>query len=374
MTRKLSTLLRDAWVIAGITLLCLLLLDALLKSVVPESARFARVDPDVSAPEAANTDAMSGYDWADEYFRELRDARRTRWQPYVYWKREPFDGRYINIDQDGFRQSWQPPGHETAQLAELWVLGGSTVWGTGARDAHTIPSYLGQLLADQGRPVRIVNLGESGYVSGQELAQLVDRLRQGRRPEVVVFYHGVNDVFAALQHDRAGIPQNESHRARDFRVTDGLDNWLEAFPRVLEGVQRLAAVLGQPPEMANVDTLADAIATQYQVNVRAAAGLAETFGFQSRFFWQPTVFSKNKLGGDEQQILLSSLQRHRDLQLAVDRRVKQVMDGQPQWTSLTDVLDHRPLFMDFCHLSEAGNRQIAEAMLPQLLPSQSTRD
>ena len=38
-----------------------------------------------------------------------------------------------------------------------------------------------------------------------------------RRPDVVVFYDGINDVMATVQNGRAGLPQNEANREEDFR-------------------------------------------------------------------------------------------------------------------------------------------------------------
>ena len=138
--------IRDLWLILGVVLLLLLVIDAALKAWLPERPGLAQVVPGTSAPARARSDAMGEAPWADAYFAELRQARRTRWQPWTYWVREPFSGQFINVDGQGQRQSWAPP----AARQEIWLLGGSTVWGTGARDEYTLPSQLARWLADQG--------------------------------------------------------------------------------------------------------------------------------------------------------------------------------------------------------------------------------
>ena len=49
------------------------------------------------------------------------------------------------------------------------MFGGSTMWGTGARDACTIPSLLARALQGRGMSLEIINFGETGYVRTQEV-------------------------------------------------------------------------------------------------------------------------------------------------------------------------------------------------------------
>ena len=53
------------------------------------------------------------------------------------------------------------------------MLGGSSLWGFGARDDQTIPSLLARKLHERGLKVEIKNLSELGYVSTQELIGLI---------------------------------------------------------------------------------------------------------------------------------------------------------------------------------------------------------
>ncbi len=98
------------------------------------------------------------------------------------------------------------------------MLGGSSLWGFGARDDQTIPSLLARNLDQRGWRVELKNLSEIGYVSTQELIALVRELQAGYRPDVVIFYDGVNDTTSALLEGEAGLTTNEVNRRQEFNL------------------------------------------------------------------------------------------------------------------------------------------------------------
>jgi hypothetical protein len=61
-----------------------------------------------------------------------------------------------------------------------------------------------------------------GWVSTQSVIMLLRQLQHGNIPDVVVFYDGVNDTYAAYQQGFAGWPQNELNRVTEFNVTQHL--------------------------------------------------------------------------------------------------------------------------------------------------------
>src|SRR5262249_15615947 len=94
----------------------------------------------------------------------------------------------------------------------------SSLWGFGARDDQTIPSLLARELFEQEWNVQIRNLAEIGYVSTQEVVALVRELQSGYRPDVVIFYDGVNDTTSAYLEGQAGLTTNEVNRRREFNL------------------------------------------------------------------------------------------------------------------------------------------------------------
>ena len=361
--------LRDLWVLLGVTLLFVLLLNGALRKVLPGGTAEPAIDPEVRRPSKQQADAYEGSDWPRQYFRELDIAGRMRWESYTYWSRAPFEGQYINIDERGRRRTWNPVAGDDGR--SVWVFGGSTVWGIGTRDDHTLPSELSRLLADEGFPVRVTNFGESGFVGTQEVLTLLLELQRGARPDVVVFYDGVNDVYAALLEGVAGIPMNEVNRRREFGLGQDWGTLFRASVHRLEGLRRLAAILrGRPAPVRSV-TLAADVVSHYESNARSVRALAEAYDFDVLFFWQPTVFTKRRVTDFERRTRDSRMRVHRDLQLEANRLIEgsEQLGSASYFVNLTHALDgvEEPIYIDFCHLSEQGNRLAAQALLPSVV-------
>ncbi len=130
------------------------------------------------------------YQFALKIFEEY-DASKSEYKSFIGYRRQEFKGEAVNIDQFGFRRSLNHNLNDS-----IWFLGGSSMWGTGSDDARTIPSYFSKLTGEN-----VLNLGESGFNSFQELLQLQILMSQGYYPKEVVFYDGVNDGYYFCNND-----------------------------------------------------------------------------------------------------------------------------------------------------------------------------
>lgn len=311
----------------------------------------------------ARADGYAGADWTRAYFRELA-AAPLEWRPYVYWRHKAYSGDYVTIDGDGIRRTWRAAG-SAGSGPRIFALGGSTVWGIGARDDETWPSHLARAL-----PAAVVNLGEHGYVTAQDVLALQERLDRGDVPAAAIFYGGASDVFAAVQSGRAGSPQNEANREIEFNITQ--PSATSGIRRVLfAGLMRLTAGLRAGPGAAGPsDTgiaLADGVARHYVSRVRAARALAREYGFTPIFVWQPVVHTKPTRTPYEER------QRERFAEVAplydaVRARVAAdpAIAGRGDWTDLSGLFagDAHALYIDAFHLTEEGYRRVAAALAP----------
>jgi len=296
--------------------------------------------------------------WAEAYYRELRAANRAHWQPYVYWRRAPYRGRFITVEDDGRRSTFEP---ETLQsdAPRIWVFGGSTVWGTGAADDETIPSQLARQLHEAGQPARVVNFGETGYVNTQGLLRLWLELRRGNVPDVAVFYDGANDIASATQRGEAGVPMNESRRIADFLLGEG-------------------APAPKPPE-APLPELANSAVDVYRANLRLLTVMASEYGFELCCFWQPVSFVHKPLTEFEQRASARVLDKPAFRQLADVVRLSYgavASSEMPEcFADLSTVFEHTtaPRYVDWCHMVAAGNADIAAAMLPHIVDALQAR-
>jgi lysophospholipase L1-like esterase len=326
---------------------------------------------DIGAERAA-ADTYAGAGWVVDYFEEFALANRTEWHSYVYWRRKPFRGNFINIDANGIRRTWKAPGTDSA-ARKVFIFGSSAMWGTGARDDYTIASYLAKDLASRGvADVEVTNFGEGGYVSMQDLILFEDELRRGNRPDVAVFFEGVNDLFTAYQSGVAGIPQNEENRMREFNIDVDGRIYREA---AIEFVEQLALfrLFAPPPRdetavpwSPELQSVSHAAVDIYLATVAEARAQAESRGIRSLFYWQPIVFTKKSPTPYEQRAASNpSVPRtyyQRSYAIAGEALV-----GSPV-RNLSDVFgdDAEPVYIDFCHLGEKGNEIIAGAMAPEV--------
>jgi hypothetical protein len=132
-------------------------------------------------------------DHSRKIFSEMRKLG-TRYVPFIEWSRKPFQGETINVDEAGDRIH-HPPGK--GERGVVRFFGGSTTWGTGVDDDHTIPALFNALRPDW----TVHNHGESGFYSRQELERLINLVHLGEPMDLVVFYDGYNDVRSLCQQD-----------------------------------------------------------------------------------------------------------------------------------------------------------------------------
>jgi lysophospholipase L1-like esterase len=265
------------------------------------------------------------------------------------------------------------------------MLGGSSLWGFGARDDQTIPSLLARELFEQGWDVQIRNLAEIGYVSTQEVVALVRELQAGYRPDVVIFYDGVNDTTSAYLEGQAGLTTNEVNRRREFNLLQSSSRLAKALKTSLIGNsgsyrfaqavrRRLAGDAGVPSANtgpAQLGLIGGAVVRAYEANVLMVERLGREFGFQPVFYWQPVVFQKSTLVPFEREEALRYAWTE-PMFLAVSAAISNstALRSHPAFHDQSGIFaDTQDLvFIDYCHTTEAANARVADAMARDLAP------
>jgi lysophospholipase L1-like esterase len=379
---KSGRLLRDAWLMLGIAVLLLCAIEVSL-SLAALAWRWASERARPEAPDRWNADTYSDRSWARRYYAEFDSSHVVRWTPYVYWRRKPYRGEYINVDSSGLRIT-PTPAPRSGTSIKIFMFGGSSVWGTGARDAFTIPALLASELQHQGLAAEVVNFGETGYVTTQELITLLLRLREGQHPDVVIFYDGANDTFSAYQQQVAGVAQNEFHRVTEFKLSRP-DQFTRLASMVLsEAANRLATVAAAKAlwrrlsllvegdsavTVTRRDHLSRDVITTYLGNMELLQVLSEHYHFKTLAYWQPTIFQKPHLTKYERA------QRDQKEAMAGFFRETYATLRQtplPRKTAVQDVSQlfsdvREPLYVDWVHLGESGNAMIAKRMAKDIL-------
>jgi len=137
--------------------------------------------------------AMAAYPWAKEYFREVQLTPSTYW-PFTESRPQAFEGEFVTIG-NWARASYVSPD-ASADAPVVWMFGGSTTWGEGQRDEHTIASYLSRIAESEGVPIVIKNYGQRGWTHFQEMILFEQLLAEGPVPDLAIFYDGANEINA----------------------------------------------------------------------------------------------------------------------------------------------------------------------------------
>jgi lysophospholipase L1-like esterase len=375
--RRRLRFLQVIWSIAGITLVAIVLMEAGFRLFFSIKDHFAtETVPDRRVIEAG----YGGEAWPVQHYREIQ-ALQDRWEPYVYFRQKPFTGQTITIDPEGLRRTWMPPSSadRSGKVFKLLMLGGSSLWGYGARDDRTIPSLVARELYDRGYRVELRNLAEIGYVSTQEVVALVRDIQAGYRPDLVIFYDGVNDTTSALLEGEAGVTTNEQNRRAEFNILQSpsrlgtslimrlvRDSATYRFAQVLG--RRLGGAMrteGRLPSVKGVDGLAPEVVRRYRANIALVEKLGREFGFEPLFYWQPVVFDKGELTPYEAEEALK-FEWARGFFHEVHGAIRDSTDlrGDARFHDLSRLFSGTPelIFIDYCHTTESGNQRVADAI------------
>ncbi len=315
--------------------------------------------------------------------RESVESRRQmKFRPHVIWRSDPYEGRYVNVDAQGQRKTIKSPAPDAKKV---FMMGGSTMWGEGSPDDGTIPSHLQQIL---GEGYDVYNMGETGYTSVQELNYLMDQLSRGNIPDIVVFYDGVNDGFTYVYSPGEPRSIHEPEKMVGFRpqaqTLSGafIDLYRHSEYRHLDRLAKLFSGGGRkadtpwdeqirPKIDANVRQTLD----HYEAFMKQANALADAYGFEVYYFWQPNLFSDRRpILGHEDRILQDASPTWVDSQKALYKAAREHFTGRnnEKVFYIGDIFDDlgRPVYIDWCHISPDANRMVAQAMYRHITQKQ----
>ncbi len=360
------------------TVLAVVAVEALLVGAVVVIHRRSQPRPRLVGTAAIGnqqTAALRDLPWVPEAERETGEVSRGIVStPFTGLSIRDYHGRYVNV-QNRVRRSYQAPAPPGVKPIDVWFFGGSTMFGFDLqRDEHTIASEVVRLAEADGLVVRARNYGSTGYVNYQESILFGLLLGGGQRPDLAVFYDGVNDESLAFLDASGGFdPPGEpsylgSFEARQALAARPLGDNGPAPPRTDLPPSPLRPATTAEPLAASA--LERSIQDVYRQGFDLSQALAARYGTQVVHFWQPEIYTRSPLDPGE-RVLLPGLGldpfRYDTIRALLDR----VRSGLPSGVidisaSLDDV--HGPVFSDSAHINEKGARAVAEAIYARLKP------
>lgn len=369
---RLTALLTEIWAILGVTLLLLTTLELSLTSYYERADKRERQS---AAKAAANSGVYANPDLAEEYFKELTDAKARVWASYTQSQQTDYAGKLINV-HEGTRRTWNSEAIKDDKRTRLKIFffGGSTLWGLGSRDDFTIPSLVAKMLAENGISAEVTNYAVIGDVTTQSLIRLVLELRKRNVPDLVVFYGGSVEAFSACYEGEPGVPLGNSSlekispkKEAKARISIRLENF--ALIRLLTGKTQLAGC------SKTLDVLSDGALDVYLGNVRFIEAISRSLSFRTLFYLEPQLSDKTHRTKYEEDQLLKSEKRlpgKNDLySLMRSKLVKREDESLEQnvfhdlRTIFADVAS--PIYMDGGHYGEDGNDRISRKIAADIL-------
>lgn len=324
-----------------------------------------------SAPELPAAAVARGLDWWADYKSEESQMHGV-FVPFIVWRRRDFAGRYVHVD-GGIRKTANTPHENEARVLNVAMFGGSTMWGIGARDEHTIPSEFSRAAERAGIPVRVTNYGDLSYVARQEVIYLGQLLASGTPIDAVIMYDGWNEI---LIQSTEGLGTTPAHNgARDLALARE-----EPAKYVVAAAAEHSTIFGllnervNPPrtDQATPEQWAAAAAKIYNESIDLGRRISLGYGAPFMAFWQPTLYTKKVQDPGERHDYEDWIQRRGRKRLKLDpafMAATKLIDSRV--VPLTDLFDKvdGPIFVDPVHVAEPGNALIADAMFRAYEPA-----
>ncbi len=274
-----------------------------------------------------------------------------------------FRGTHFTAEHGVRRTTDAPPEAK----ANIYLLGGSTVYGSEVPDAHTIASYLQRGVTRAGFRYRVVNLGVTSVHTGQQLERLTTTALT--KDDVVIFYDGVNDVLQGVLYGNTGrtIVGNDRSRPLTHKV-------LYRLSKNSVAARHFLTRFNANYKIADLSQRVMSTEVRYAANLSAAEHFARAKGAAFIHFLQPTLYTRANRGDYEKKLLTfgfvpmqaeeafaATYPRFRDISARRARHGSADVD-------LTAVLDTatEPVYLDGWHINHRGNEIVADHMLAAL--------
>jgi len=301
---------------------------------------------------------------------------KHRYEPFVGWKTLPYQGETTHISADGLR-THQPETNAPDIQKVVRFFGGSTMWGEGSDDAHTIPALFNALNPEY----TVYNHGQLAYDTRQELDDLISTYSRNEKADLVIFYDGVNEAAFLCPKIIKELPAHRLVPLYQEKLFQGklamikslaVDIFVDDIMKVIQKTTYKPAPGSSPYDCISDPGKAEAIAEMMMKNWEMAYEIVTQRHGQFIAVLQPAAFIgkpridhlalDEELGNNFREIyrILSEKIAARNHPWIVDLSHK--FDGDEY------------IFIDFCHVSPNGNEIIAREISRAIKDSSGLRN
>jgi hypothetical protein len=305
-------------------------------------------------------------EYAEAIFHDYHSIAH-RYKPFAEWQMLPYQGKTLSINDHGLR-THTPPAGATANPV-IRFFGGSTMWGEGSDDTHTIPALVHQKL----NVGTVINHGQLAYNSRQNLDALISMYAKGETADVVIFYDGVNDAAFLCPNEIQELP---GHRliplfqkkiyggARQFVLTVLNNLFTENILLVIQYQKSKSEKQPSHYDCVKSDK-GKSVASMLIKNWEMANELVTSRGGKFIAVLQPVAY----VGSPRLNHLELNAELADNFRFVYDEVQKIISTQKEPWifdfSQAFNGTDY--IYIDFCHVTKSGNTIIADKIAELLI-------
>lgn len=268
-----------------------------------------------------------------------------------------YQGKFFNV-RNSIRVT---TGQHAQSRRNIYIFGGSTLYGSEVPDDYTIASQLQRILNEKKLSINVYNYGVTSIHAGQQLERLKYDVKL-KRKDIVIFYDGVNDVTQRVYYGNPdGWIANEALKAPAF--VRGARRLIShsAFFRWLDNnfLTKKDYKFSQDTVLAAAQGYVETIKASYQYSIDQ--------GTVFYHFLQPNLTTRSPLNKYEKELLqmkgvtAEGMVDAFKLSYPVFRNQLVFLQYSSDLSQAFNHLENSP-YLDICHVNEVANKVIANAI------------
>ena len=283
------------------------------------------------------------------------------YEPFVGWKMLPYEGKTLTVSRDG-KRALPNKNLQERVTATVRFFGGSTMWGEGSDDDHTIPA----LFNTANPQYKVYNHAQLAYNSRQELDELISMYARDEEADIVVFYDGVNDAAFLCPRDITQLPAHRlvpMYREKLYVGKSALAKeiagklFIENILKVVHKVTYKPEEGDSPYDCVSNPEKAEQIADMMIKNWEMAHEIVTRRNGKFIAVLQPAAY----IGKPRTDHLNLDRELGKNFEAIYTRLKARIAQRNHPWIiDLSDRFDgDEYIYIDFCHVSPNGNAIIA---------------
>lgn len=304
---------------------------------------------------------------AKEVFADYNQVQH-QYEPFTGWKTLPYQGKTLHINSEGIRTHIGPVYEGKRKTVHFF--GGSTMWGEGSDNEHTIPA-----LVNANRPeFEVFNHAQLAYASRQELDALITLYSKNQNPDYVVFYDGVNESAFLCPTEINQLPAHRLVPMFRQKLYQSKKDYIKElmgkvfYENILKVVYRYTykpTPENTPYNCASNPAKAKEVAQIMMRNWEMANSLVAQHGGKFLAILQPAAY----IGNPKLDHLKLDEQLRPEYEVVYQEIKKLIAEKEHNWIyDFSDSFDgDHYIYIDFCHVSPNGNEIMAKR-IASLLP------